>query len=126
MPCLFFFFICCSLWSLHEDLTKPLGTLSPVRVVSFHSSFYSFCVFFVEFVLINYMLLIFVDCILKISSHSCFLFVLIHVKFLFFCVFGFRSCLVLLLCIFSTTNEVLLFLFLLFFSFMFSFCSDAC
>ena len=42
----FFFFICCSLWSLLEDLTEPLRTFSPVRVVSFHSSFYSFCVFF--------------------------------------------------------------------------------
>ncbi|KAG4394845.1 hypothetical protein GLYMA_20G114966v4 [Glycine max] len=42
----FFFFICCSRWSLHEDLTEPLGILSPVRVVSFHFSFYSFCVFF--------------------------------------------------------------------------------
>ncbi|KAL5164729.1 Cyanogenic beta-glucosidase [Glycine soja] len=28
----FFFFICCSLWSLHEDLTEPLGTLSLVEI----------------------------------------------------------------------------------------------
>ena len=49
----FFFFICCSLWSLHEDLTEPLGTFSPVRVVSFHSSFYSFCVFSLLHVLLR-------------------------------------------------------------------------
>ena len=45
--------LCCSSPSFaarfglcNEDLTEPLGTLSPVCVVSFHSSFYSFCVFF--------------------------------------------------------------------------------
>ncbi|KAL5162301.1 ATP-dependent 6-phosphofructokinase 7 [Glycine soja] len=39
MHSLFFFIICCSLWSLHEDLTKPLGTLSPVGVVFGHFRF---------------------------------------------------------------------------------------
>ncbi|KAG4377462.1 hypothetical protein GLYMA_18G122801v4 [Glycine max] len=30
----FFFFICCSLWSLLEDLTEPLRTFSPATVTT--------------------------------------------------------------------------------------------